>query len=109
MVRLDATARREAGVTLVAAVVESDVGSRVTLIDRCGGPVRPPRRQGVPVLDWAGGRTEVVLGAGEARAVGYATPAPPADPPVAVASAAPVVPTPTLPDGAATEEGADPP
>jgi len=86
MVRLDAVAHRTAGVTFVAAVVESDAARRVRLADRTGGPVWPPRRRGVPVRTWTDGEAEVVLGPGEVQAVGYATPAPPADPPLAVAA-----------------------
>lgn len=86
MVRLAATAVGTGPVTLVGAIVENDraFAMRVRLADRTGGPVHPPRRHGVPQAGWGEAGVAVDLEAGATRAVGYATPAEPVDPPVAV-------------------------
>lgn len=77
--------------TLVGAVVENDdVRRRVWLADRTGGPVLPPRRRGVPEDGWTDAGVELVLAPGETRALGYATPAPPADCPLVVEETEPV-------------------
>jgi len=77
-------------VTLVEAVlsresapVSEDPALRVTVESRLA-PVWPPRRDGVPIAGWSGKRFETAVPAGERVAVGFATPAEPADPPVEI-------------------------
>lgn len=82
---LTAATDRRAGVTFVRAVVENRGGRRrVRLADAAGGPVWPPRSHGVPAAGWNGTGVAVVLDAGETRALGYATPSQPDDPPLTV-------------------------
>lgn len=74
------------GVTLVTARLEgTGVAQRVRLVNRLDGPVWPPHRHGVPEAGWEGNRFETVVPADEAVAVGYASPAPPTDSPLAIA------------------------
>jgi hypothetical protein len=82
MVDLETAAHRAGGVTLVECRLESDVPRRVRVVNRLAGPVWPPRRRGVPAAGWDGNGVRVTV---EGRAgVGYATPAPPADPPATI-------------------------
>lgn len=91
MVSLTCTTSREQGVTLVTARVEN-AGElrRVRLRSRLDGPVWPPRRRGVPAAGWTHEGFECVLDTDETRALGFASPAPPVDPPLAVAETTPV-------------------
>ena len=81
--RLETEAFRRGGMTLVAARVtnDGDDPQRVRIADRCGGSVLPPRTNGLPIAGWDDGGWEGVVDSGETRPVGYATRAPPADPP----------------------------
>lgn len=81
---LETAVHRQRGVTLVAVRVTNDDehARRVRVANRCDGPVLPPCEQGVPVPGWDDGGWEGVVDAGAAKPLGYATPAPPADPPV---------------------------
>lgn len=92
MVRLVSRTRHEAGVTLVEAALVNDapLPRRVRVESRLDGPAWPPRRQGVPAAGWTGGAYEVTLSPGERHGFGFASPAPPADPPVAIAGEGPV-------------------
>lgn len=94
MVSLTCSASRTEGVTLVTGRVENgdDRARRVRLESRLDGPVWPPRRQGRPVSGWDADGFECVLSAGETRALGYASPAEPAEPPMVVADTEPVDP-----------------
>ncbi|WP_136717460.1 DUF7857 domain-containing protein [Halorientalis salina] len=93
MVSLTCTASQEQGITLVTGRIENpDRPRRVRVENRLDGPVWPPRRRGVPAAGWSDACFECVLAAGETRALGYASPAPPADPPLAVVEAEPVDP-----------------
>jgi hypothetical protein len=85
--RLETETHRGGGVTLVAARVtnDGDAPRRVRVADRCGGEVWPPRQRGLPEPGWDDGGWEGVVGVGEQRPLGYATDAPPADPPAAFA------------------------
>lgn len=92
MTELEWTVRREGDVTLVeavvsreAAVVSEDPALTVTVESLLDGPVWPPRRDGVPIAGWSGRRFETAVSAGERVAVGFASPAAPADPPVEIA------------------------
>lgn len=85
-IELTTATDRRARVTFVRAVVENcDARRRVRLVDTGEGPVWPPRRHGVPAAGWDETGVELVLDAGERRALGYATPAPADDPPLTVA------------------------
>jgi hypothetical protein len=80
-VRTDAT--EAGGETLVTVVLDTDTERRVRVESRLDGPVWPPRTNGVPEAGWdETGVTLTVPAAG--RAVGFASPAPPRDPPVVV-------------------------
>lgn len=85
MASLTCTAEARDGVTLVTARIRGGpVAQRVRLADRLDGPVWSPRRRGVPEAGWRDDRFETVVPAGGTVALGYATPAPAADPPLAV-------------------------
>lgn len=85
MVSLTCGTDHRDGVTLVTVRLEgAGVAQRVRLTNRLDGPVWPPRRHGVPEPGWDDGGFETVVPADEVVAVGYASPAPPADTPVAV-------------------------
>lgn len=82
MVDLETATHRAGDVTLVECRLESDGPRRVRVVNRLAGPVWPPRRRGVPAEGWDGDGVTVTV---EGRVgVGYATPAPPADPPAAI-------------------------
>ncbi len=85
MVSLTCSAAATDGVTLVTARLDGTaVGQRVRLANRLDGPVWPPRREGVPEAGWDEDGVEVVVPADGTVAVGYASPAPPVESPVAV-------------------------
>jgi len=73
-------------VTLVHARLQNERATdrRVSLRNCLDGPVLPPRRHGVPEAGWDREGPTTVVPAGERVAIGYACPAPPADPPVVV-------------------------
>jgi hypothetical protein len=86
--------RRRDGVTLVEVVLETGTRRRVRVANACDGPVLPPREAGVPAEGWdEEGFAGVVEGT---RPLGYATPAPPADPPVRVTWGDPVAEAPSF-------------
>lgn len=70
------------GVTLVSAIVENphEEAARYRLENELDGPIWPPRRRGIPERGWDESGYESVLGVGERESIGYAVPAPPADP-----------------------------
>lgn len=76
---------RESGVSLVRCRIHNDaaVPCRVRLRNLLDGPVLPPRRRGVPESGWDADGVTLRLEPGERRAVGFACPAPTAEPPVA--------------------------
>lgn len=85
MTAADWTTRRENGTTLVELVLVNDGPARRVRVDNeLDGPVHPPRTDGVPAEGWNEDGFEGTVDAGERLALGYATPAPPADPPVSV-------------------------
>lgn len=84
---------REGNPTLVELLVTNDQSPmRVRIANRLDGPVLPPRRRGVPASGWDDDGVTCTLTAGETRGLGYATPAPPADPPAEIVRTEPVVP-----------------
>ena len=90
VVRAETETRRREGVTFVEATLTHDGPDPrvVRLRSRLDGPVWPPRRRGVPAAGWdpEAGVVQVRLAPGERVGVGFASPAPPVDPPVEVAS-----------------------
>ncbi|MCU4802145.1 hypothetical protein OB920_17350 [Halobacteria archaeon HArc-gm2] len=85
MVSLTCDADHRDGVTLVTVRLDgAGVAQRVRLANRLDGPVWPPRRHGVPAAGWTDDGFETVVPADGVVAVGYASPAPPVDAPVAV-------------------------
>ncbi|EMA60220.1 DUF7857 domain-containing protein [Halorubrum lipolyticum] len=86
---------REGGVSLVRCRVRNGgaVPRRVRIESRLDGPVLPPRRGGLPETGWDESGVTLRLGPGERRALGFATRAPPVDPPVEVAEVEAVDPT----------------
>lgn len=77
--RLHTSLERTGGVTLVAVRATNTAGrpQRVRVANCLDGPVWPPRTGGRPAPGWDDGGYEGVFDAGETRALGYATPAPP--------------------------------
>ena len=77
---------RTNGVTLVRCRLRNErtVPSAVRVESRLDGPVLAPRRNGVPENGWDRSGVTVRLDPGERRAVGFASPARPVEPPVAI-------------------------
>lgn len=85
MPTLSWTQRRENGVTLVEAVVESTDPTgptAVTVQSTLDGPVWPPRSEGVPVAGWDDARYGTTIEPHGRLAVGFASPAAPCEPPI---------------------------
>lgn len=81
MVTLDCTTSHHDGVTLVTATVRDlDGPTEVTIENRLDGPVWPPRTEGQPESGWTDTGFCGLVGP-EPHALGYATPAPPAETP----------------------------
>jgi len=100
MVTLDCETERTDGVTLVRLYVTAEHRRRVRVENRLDGPVWPPRREGQPAAGWDGDTFEGVVAPDERLVAGYATPAPPADPPAEVVGDDPAAPgTPAGPVG----------
>lgn len=89
---LDWTQESTAGVTLVRIRLRNERATdrRVRLRNRLDGPVLPPRRHGTPAAGWDRDGVTRVVPAGETVALGYASPAPTATPPVTVDEVGPV-------------------
>jgi hypothetical protein len=87
MVTLSVTVERRGDASLVELVVANGTpeSHRVRVANRLDGPVWPPRSEGVPADGWDDGGFEGVVGPGERLGLGYASPAPPADPPAEIA------------------------
>lgn len=83
MVDLDWRVESRADVSLVTLVVDNPTATprRVRVANRLDGPVQPPRREGVPESGWDDGGFEGVVPADGTRPLGYASPAPPDEPP----------------------------
>ncbi|WP_436933634.1 DUF7857 domain-containing protein [Halovenus marina] len=84
MASLDWECRRADGVTLVELLVTSDTAERVC-IESTIEPVWPPRSQGRPTEGWGENSFDGTVSDESALAVGYASPADPADPPAVIA------------------------
>lgn len=77
------TTRTNDDVTLVEVVVTNDgPPRRIRISNELDGPVWPPRTGGIPATGWSKHGYEGLVE--NRRIVGYATPAPPVDPPVSV-------------------------
>lgn len=83
------TVERDDGVSLVRCRVHNDsaVPRRVRVESRLDGPVLPPRRAGVPEAGWDEAGVTLRLEPDERRAIGFAVPAPPVEPPVTIVRA----------------------
>ena len=76
-------------VTLVHAAVRTETRRAVRIANELDGPVWPPRTHGRPAPGW---RDDAYVGVSEPETplvVGYASPAPPAEPPVSLDTAPP--------------------
>lgn len=90
MVTLDCTTSRHEGVTLVTARLRDvDGPTRVRVENRLDGPVWPPRSEGLPEAGWREDGFDGIVEPGT-PALGYASPAAPAEPPAALVEAEPV-------------------
>ena len=89
MARLDCRTHRLADSTLVECHVRSDRRERVTVEPTHDAPCWPPRRQGVPAAGWTAEGWTGTVGPESPRALGYATPAAPDDPPARIAASEP--------------------
>lgn len=83
MATLDWQLGRTGEVTLVELSVRSDRDQQVCIESRLR-PVWPPRRRGVPVRGWREDTFEGTVERGQPLVVGYATPAPPSEPPAEI-------------------------
>lgn len=83
---LDWTLESAGPVTLVRARLRNERATdrQVRLRNYLDGPVLPPRRHGTPEAGWDRNGATTVVPAGETVALGYACPAPEAEPPVVV-------------------------
>jgi len=84
MVTLDWETDRTEGVTLVRLYVTAENRRQVRIENRLDGPVWPPREEGQPAAGWDGDTFEGVVAPDHRLVAGYATPAPPADPPAEI-------------------------
>jgi hypothetical protein len=93
--------------SLVRCRVRSDeaVPRRVRVESRFDAPVLPPRRAGSPADGWDATGVTLRVEPGERRGFGFAVPAPPVDPPVAIAAVDPVDSDASAPDAAASVSG----
>jgi hypothetical protein len=90
MVSLTTAVDRTDGVTFVRVRVENPGRARRVRVDnRLDGPVWPPRQQGRPVAGWDDDGFEGRVGADATLALGYASTAPPRDPPAELVSVGP--------------------
>ena len=106
MVRLDCATSHHDGVTLVTLQLRDiDGPTRVSVRNCLDGPVWPPRREGLPEAGWTDDGFAGVVEPGT-HTLGYATPAPPADPdpPAELTDA---VPAPDADDGEEMTDAAD--
>lgn len=90
--------RRTAGVTLVEVRVRAEAPHRIRLESRLDGPIWPPRTGGTVTEEWDRRGLTRIVSAG-VTGIGFATPAPPADPAVELTTAEPAG---GLPRGIAT-------
>lgn len=89
MVELDTDIERVDGLTFVRATVHNTRGTDqiIRVKSRLDGPVWPPRVGDVPKPEWQGDSWISHVPSGRIRGFGFATPADPVDPPVAIADA----------------------
>lgn len=80
------TVEWDAEISLVCCRVHNDdaVRRRIRIENRLDGPVLPPRRAGVPEAGWDARGVTLRLAPDERRALGFAVPAQPVEPPVEV-------------------------
>lgn len=102
------TVDRESDMSLVRCRVHNDdaVRRRVRIESRLDGPVLPPRRAGVPETGWDATGVTLQLASDERRALGFAVPAPPVEPPVELVSVESIDPSKTASEtGQSTGDG----
>ena len=89
------TVDRAGDASLVRCRLRNDdaVPRRVRVESEFDAPVLPPRRAGVPADGWDANGVTLRVGRDERRGFGFATPAPPVDPPVEIADVEPIEPT----------------
>jgi len=89
---LDWTLETGDQVTLVRVRLRNERATdrAVRVRNRLDGPVLPPRRNGTPEAGWDRDGATMVVPAGETVALGYACPAPEAEPPVDIGEVEPV-------------------
>jgi len=90
-------------VTLVQLAVTADVPQQVRVANRLDGPVWPPRREGVPAAGWDETGYTGHVDPADRLVLGYASPAPPTEPPAELVPAESVA-----ADTAAGAEGPSP-
>ncbi|THE66037.1 hypothetical protein D8Y22_03690 [Salinadaptatus halalkaliphilus] len=88
MVTLETSVVRTNGVTTVRVVIDNQHSTHqaVRLQSTLEGPVWPPRRDGVVDPQWDGDIWDGTIRSGRTRGIGFASPAPPTDPPVDIVS-----------------------
>ncbi|MFC7323136.1 hypothetical protein ACFQMF_00935 [Halorubrum rutilum] len=86
------TVDRAGDASLVRCRVRNDDAAprRVRVESEFDAPVLPPRRAGVPADGWDASGVTLRMGPDERRGFGFATPAPPVDPPVEIVAVEPV-------------------
>ena len=84
MVEVDWELDRREGVTFVTATVTNrqTTPQTVRLRSQLDGPTWPPRRDGVTIPEWDGDVWEKTVQPGRSRGLGFASPAPPTEPPL---------------------------
>lgn len=89
MVDIEWETQRCDRVTLIAAIVTNThtTPQRVRIAPHLDGPTWPPRRDGVTVPAWGDGIWEGTIRPGRRRGVGFAGPAPAAEPPLELVAA----------------------
>jgi hypothetical protein len=90
MVTVEWDIDRTDGVTLVSMYVTATRACQVRVENQLQGPVWPPRRRGQPAAGWSADGYEGIVTAGDRLVGGYATPATPDEPPVALTVAEPI-------------------
>lgn len=82
MATLDWELATAGDVTLVHVAVSADVRRTVRIENDLAGPAWPPRSQGTPLAGWDENGFTGPVGPDDPLILGFATPAPPAEPPV---------------------------
>ncbi|MXV63274.1 hypothetical protein GS429_14605 [Natronorubrum sp. JWXQ-INN-674] len=86
MVAVDWKTDRRAGVTFVTATVSNTrtTPQTIRLESQLDGPTWPPRHDGIRAPEWSDDIWEGTVESNRCRGVGFASPAPPTEPPLEV-------------------------